>query len=245
MSLVLAFLTGSPGLACESARTRACLGAYAGAQEAVKAVEAKSKSSVERSLAAVEGALTTCKGAERHGEVDQLVKVKNELVAQIGALDRRAARAGKKEPTAEELEELAKNGDPECPRGQAYRPEGGKEIRCVGPQLAEMTATEARRYFENLGYRVQRPTETRLEVEHGAERTTLVYPSIDPGARPLCVIAVPAPGIPWLEALTRVTGANPARVKSPSGKVRLSQGELAYAVDEKNTVVRIGECPAR
>jgi hypothetical protein len=205
-------------------------------------VDPKSKPSVEQSLAAVEAALSTCRSAGRHGEVDQLVNVKTPLVAQVGALERRAARARRVEPTADELVRLQIEGDRVCPRGQAYRPEGGKEIRCIGPQVAEMTAAEARRYFENVGQRVKRPTETKLEVEHGAERTTLVYPSIDPGARPLCVVVVPAPGIPWLEALARTTGANPARIKAPSGTVRLAQGELAYAVDEQNVVIRIGEC---
>jgi hypothetical protein len=57
------------------------------------------------------------------------------------------------------------------------------------------------------------------------------------------VVLVPAPDIPWLEALTRATGANPARVKGSSGNVRLAQGELPYAVDEKNSVIRIGSCP--
>jgi hypothetical protein len=231
------------GLGCESPETKACLGSYASAQELVKGIDAKSRESVEKSLAAVEAALSSCRTAKRHGEVDQLLPVKNQLTAQVGALERRAARSARKKPTPDELRRLEKDGDPNCPKGQAYRPEGAKEIRCTGPQLAEMSSAEAGRYFDELGFRVTRPSPTKLEAERGAERTTFVYPSAAPGARPSCILLVPAPDIPWLEALTRTTGANPARVKTTSGKVKVAQGELAYAVDEKNNSIRIGDCP--
>jgi hypothetical protein len=237
------FLLSALLLGCESSETKGCLAAYARAQELVKAIDAKSKDSVHECLAGVELALASCRKAQRHGEVDQLVPVKNQLVAQRGALERRAARGNRKLPSAEELQRLEKEGDPTCPRGQAYRPEGAKEIRCTGPQLAEMTSRQAASYFEELGQRIQRPAPTRLVAERGAERTTFIYPSAAADARPDCVIVVPAPDIPWLEALTRTTGANPARVKTPTGNVRLAQGELPYAVDEKNNVIRVGNCP--
>lgn len=231
------------GLGCESPETKACLGAYAQAQEVVRNVDAKSIDSVQKSAAAVETALTTCRSANRHGEVDQLVPVKNQLAAQAGALERRAARGARKKLDPEELRRLSKEGDPNCPRGQAYRPEGGKEIRCTGPQLAEMSSADAQRYFDELGYRVRRPSPEKLEAERGAERTTFVYPSSAADARPSCVLLVPAPDIPWAEALTRATGANPAKLKQTTGKLELAQGVLAYAVDEKNASIRIGDCP--
>jgi len=229
-------------LGCESAETKACLTSYAAAQEKVNQVDAKSKPSVEASLASVEAALATCKQAQRHREVDQLVSAKNQLVAQVGALDRRAARKARKPPSADELRRLEKSGDPSCPKGQAYRPDGGKEIRCTGPQLAEMSANVAAKYFEELGFRVKRPTPSRVEAEHGAERTTLVYADPPGESAPRCVELVPAPNIPWLEALTRATGANPSKLKETTGKVKLAQGEMAYVVDEKNHIVKLGEC---
>ena len=237
-------LVGGTLLGCESAETKACLASYAAAQERVTKVEAKSKASVESSLTAVEAALATCKQAQRHGEVDQLVSAKNQLAAQVGALDRRAARKARRPPSAEELKRLEKEGDPNCPKGQAYRPDGGKEIRCTGPQLAEMTANAAAKYFEELGFRVKRPVSSRVEAEHGAERTTLVYADPPGDSAPRCIQLVPAPDIPWLEALTRATGANPSKLKTPTGKLKLAQGELPYVVDEKNNTIKIGDCPS-
>jgi hypothetical protein len=230
-------------LGCESAETKACLTSYAAAQERVNQVDAKSKASVEASLTGVEAALATCKQAQRHREVDQLISAKNQLVAQVGALERRAARKARKPPSPEELKRLEKEGDPNCPKGQAYRPEGAKEIRCTGPQLAEMSAGVAAKYFDELGFRVKRPVPSRVEAEHGAERTTLVYADPPGESAPRCIELVPAPDIPWLEALTRATGANPSKLKTTTGKVKLTQGELAYSVDEKNNIVKIGNCP--
>lgn len=243
MKVAGVLLVGAALLGCESAETKACLTSYAAAQEQVTKVDAKSKPSVEASLTGVEAALAACKRAQRHGEVDQLISAKNQLVAQVGALDRRAARKSRKAPSAEELKRLEKEGDPSCPKGQAYRPEGAKEIRCTGPQLAEMSANVAARYFEELGFRVKRPAPSRVEAEHGAERTTLVYADPPGDTAPRCIQLVPAPDIPWLEALTRATGANPSKLKSTTGKVKLTQGELSYVVDEKHNSIQLGDCP--
>ena len=177
--------------------------------------------------------------------------VKNQLLAQRGALERRAKRSTRKAPSAEELRRLEKEGDTSCPRGQAYRPLEGvdparkadaKEIRCTGPQIAEMTADQVTKYFDELGYRVTRPLPERVVAERGAERATFIYANAAGQVRPHCVIVAPAPDIPWLEALARTTGANPARIKSPTGTVRLAQGELPYTVDEKHVLIRIGDC---
>ena len=125
------------------------------------------------------------------------------------------------------------------------RPEGAKEIRCTGPQLAEMSAGVAARYFEELGFRVKRPAASRVEAEHGAERTTLLYADPPGSSAPRCIELVPAPDIPWREALTRATGVNPSKLKTASGQVKLAQGELPYVVDEKINAVKLGDCGDR
>lgn len=228
-------------LACESAETKRCLAAYEAAQGRVAKVEAKSKPSVSESLDAVEAALTACRTANRQGEVDQLTRARNELSAQVGALDRRARRKSSK-PSPEELARLQKEGDPSCPRGQAYRVKGAlQEIRCTGPHLVEMKLEQVRAHFEEQDYRVRAPSSTTLEVERGAERYTFYY-GAGPSAPPRCVVLVPAPGLPWAEALARATGANPSRLKNP-GTVRVGQGVLPFRVDEQKVIVRVGDCP--
>lgn len=230
------------GLGCQSAQGKACLAEYASAQKSVLAVEAKSSESVRTSLKAVEGALESCRSAGRHDEVEQLIQARNELSAQLGLLERRSKRKLRKEPTATEILELEKRGDPSCPRGQAYRHGTSKEIRCTGPQLLEMGFNDAKRYFEEQDYRVRSTSPTLLEAEHGAESYRLIYAKPNSPGPAACAVLVPAPGVPWEEALARASGANPGRLKNDR-TVRVRSDSVPYTVDEKNVIIRIGSCP--
>jgi len=229
--------------ACRSPEARACSEHYETAQQQVRAVDAKSETSVRASLVVVEAALTTCRTAQRLDFVEQLTKVRNELTGQLGLLERRAKRKPRRPPSAEELQKLEKEGDPTCPRGQAYKPEGAKEIRCTGPQLVEMTAAQARAHFEERDHRVKSVPPATLEVERGSERTTLIY-SAPGAASPDCVILFPPPGTTWQEAVSRATGANPAKLELGKA-IASAHGPLPFSVDEKDVVIRIGRCPAR
>jgi hypothetical protein len=234
--LVLAF----GGSGCDSPETKRCLAAYESAQARVLKVDPKSKASVGESLAAVESALAGCRTANRHTEVDQLIKAKNELAAQSELLERRARRKRAKVPTPEELRRLEREGDPSCPRGQAYRVEGSKDIRCTGPVLVEMTLPQAKAHFEELDYKIRTPAPTTLAVEHGAERYDFTYSRAE--GPPSCVVLTPAPGLPWQEAVARATGANPGRLKNP-GSLNTTRGPLVFTVDEAKVIIRLGECP--
>lgn len=229
--------------ACRSPEARACSDAYSVAQEKVRGVDAKSEPSVSASLSAVESALVTCRKAGRHDFVQELGRAKNELAGQLDLLARRAQRKPRRATSAAELEKLLKEGDPTCPRGQAYKPEGAKEIRCTGPQLVEMSADQARAHFEERDYRVKTAPPKTLEIERGSERVTMVYPASGASAPPDCVILFPPPGTTWQEAVARSTGANPARLE-PGKAISTARGPLPFAVDEKNVVIRIGRCPA-
>lgn len=229
------------GLSCESAQGKACLAGYAAAQTEVLEVDAKSSDSVGTSLQTVETALQACRAAGRHEEVEQLIKARNELSAQLGLLDRRAKRRLRKEPSPAEVAELEKRGDPNCPKGQAYRHKDSKEIRCTGRQLVELGFNKAKDYFEEQGYRVRSPSPTTLEAEHGAERYQFIYSSPASSDPATCVVLVPAPGVPWEEALARAAGANPRRLKDRT--VRIGSDQVPYTVDDKNVILRIGNCP--
>lgn len=238
----LVLLAGLAHVGCDDAQTKSCLSAYESAQGRILEVEAKSPESVSASLQAVEGALQACRAANRHQEVDQLIQARNELSAQKNVLERRARRKSKKEPTQEELAALERDGDPNCPRGQAYKQGGSKEIRCTGPHLIEMNLAQAKSYFEDGNFRVRSPSETTLEAEHGAERYTFIYGKAGTATPPSCVVLVPPPGVPWAEALARASGANPSRLK-PTGLLSLSGGNLPYTVDEEKVIIRVGDCP--
>jgi hypothetical protein len=226
---------------CESAATRVCSTEYAASQQRVLQVDSKSTESVRASLDAVKSALAACKSAQRNQEIDNLVKARNELSAQLEALERRAQRKPRRDLSPDELAKLQKDGDPSCPKGQTFRLENGKEVKCTGAQLFEMPRDDVKRYYEERGYRVKDTPPNAVTVERGAEKYTFTYPSGAASDRPSCVVLVPPQGMPWQEALSRATGKHPDKLEA-KGSIAAAQGELPYVVDEKNVVIRIGAC---
>jgi hypothetical protein len=229
-------------LGCESAAARTCSSEYAAAQQKVLSVDAKSKDSVSDSLVAVKSALAACRTAQRNEEVDNLIKARNELGAQLDALERRSKRKPRRDLSPEEMTELEKSGDPSCPKGQRYRlDKKRKDVECTGPELVEMPRDDLKRYYEERGYRVRDVPPNDVRIERGAEQYSYTYPSSAASARPTCAKLVPPHGMPWKEALARATGKHPDKLEA-KGTLTLAQGSLPYEVDEKNVVVRIGTC---
>ena len=215
---ILAALTSSFGIGCESAATRVCSTEYAASQQKVIQVDAKSADSVRASLEAVKTALAACKSANRNTEVDNLVKARNELGAQLEALERRAKRKPRRDLSPDELARLVKEGDPSCPKGQTFHLERTKEVKCTGPQLVEMQRDDVKRYYEERGYRVKDAAPNGVTIERGAEKYTFTYPSAAASDRPSCVVLVPPHGMPWQEALARATGKHPDKLE-PKGSI--------------------------
>jgi hypothetical protein len=148
--------------------------------------------------------------------------------------------------TPEQLESYVKSGDPNCPKGQAYSHKpSGKEIRCTGLRPAEMSRALAEKYFKGKGFRaIQGAPSERLSMESGAERYLFYYRDAAGSAPPYCLVLYPKPGIPWQEAISRLTGTSPEKLKL-GGTVTVSGNALAIAVDEKNVVVKLGDCPVQ
>ncbi len=215
------------------------------AQELVKNVDAKDPASLEASLAAVGQAIDACKAASRTSEVDALTRAKNELGAQVEYLKKRAARPERRKASPAELAALVASGDPSCPKGQAYKQEAsGKEIRCTGHELVDMTVAEATTYFNDRGYKVTAidapPT---LTAEYGAEKFVFTYAVPKDEHAPRCLTLYPAPGIPFQEATDRATGVLMRKIPK-DGVLKTSHGELPIHVDQTETtlVIRLGDC---
>jgi len=211
------------------------------AQAVVNQVDGKSLESVQRSLTAVTEAHAACEKAGLGSEREQLLKAKNELSAQINLLEARANRKKLQAPSADELARLVKNGDASCPKGQAYKPKNSKnEVRCTGPQLADMNLEALKQYFGQRQYKVTAPNADELRAEHGSE--LFVFTFGDPRAAPRCVTAYTPSGTSWQEAVARLTGADPDRLKM-NGAVK-SARELSLVVEHPTDqpTVRLGDC---
>lgn len=214
------------------------------AQALVTKVDSKSVPSLEESLAAVSDAHAACEKAKLGTEREQLLKAKHEISAQLNLLEQRANRKKLQAPNPEELARLIKSGDPDCPKGQAYKPKGSKdEVRCTGPQIADMGAQAVKAYYGDRRFKVttrDAPAEVRAEL--GSELYVFSYDKLaDPAPR--CVTAYAAPGLSWQEVTARLTGTPPEKLKLDA-PVKSGRGELQLKVehvDDKPTI-HLGNC---
>jgi hypothetical protein len=224
--------------------TRRCQSLMTTAQGIVNKVDSKDQSSVEQSLAAVETARAACEKAGRNTESDELVKAKNELQAHLDYMKRRAAQPKVEKLTPDQIAALVKNGDPSCPKGQAYKRSPTQEIHCTGPQIVDMNWKDADAYYTNRGYKItSTPSPPTLRAEYGAELVvfTFVAPNDDQPAK--CVAFYPPIGISSQEATARITGT-PMRKLENAKVVKTAHGERTLRVDQSETklIIYIGDC---
>jgi hypothetical protein len=214
------------------------------AQGIVNKVDGKSKASVEQSLSAVEAARAACEKAGRNTESDELVKAKNELKAHLDYMERKAAQPPVKKISAEEFAELAKKGDPSCPKGQAYRRSPTQEIRCTGPQIADMNWKAVEGYFGARGFKMTRSTTPpTIKAEYGAELYVFAFADANDDKPPRCLTYFPPPGMPWQEATGRITGTQMRKLENAKS-VHLERGDVPLRVDASDTklIVYVGDC---
>lgn len=225
------------GAACHERMTQA--------QAIVAKVDAKSIPSVRASLEAVNEAHALCEKAKLGTEREQLQSAKNQLLGQLDLLEQRASRKRLTAPSAEELAQLIKQGDPACPKGQAYKPKDSKsEIRCTGPQLVDMGMAALKQYYGDRKFKLkQQEAPAELRAELGSELYVFGFDkATDPAPR--CVTAYAAPGVSWQEVTARLTGTPPERLKL-GAPAQSGRGELAFSVEhaEDKPTIRLGRCP--
>ena len=224
--------------------TRRCHALMSSAQEIVKKVDGKDRASVEESLRAVDAARAACGEAGRTTEQGELGQARNELQAHLDYMTRKAAAPAPQKQTAEQLAALAQHGDPSCPKGQAYKRSPKEEIKCTGPQIAEMGWSKAEAYFTSRGYKITHtdapPT---LKVEYGGELVVFGYAAPREEGPPRCLTYYPPPGMSWQEGAGRMTGA-PMKKLENAKTVHMDRGEIALHVDqsESKLIVYLGEC---
>lgn len=229
--------------ACDP-NAKVCHERMTSAQAIVSQVDSKSVASLQQSLTAVSEAHAACEKAKLGDEREQLLKAKHEISAQLNLLEQRANRKKRQAPSADELARLVKSGDPTCPKGQAYKPKGGKdEVRCTGPQIADMSAAEVKAYYSDRHFKItsqDNPAEVR--AEQGSELYVFAYDKLGDAA-PRCVTAYAAPGLSWQELTARLTGMAPEKLKLDA-PVKSGRGELQLKVEHPTDkpTVRLGSC---
>lgn len=242
--VVLALLGLAP--ACRSEQAKSCIAEYDRAQVVVRGVQSTSIESLEESLAALDRALAECKAAGRGHEQDELTKAKNQISAHLDLVRKKAAR---KQPpqSPEQIARLAKEGDPKCPKGQFYKHRvSGKDIRCTGPQMVDMTWSQAESYFRSRGYKVSsRANPPEVRAEYGAELYVFSFAKEQDASAPRCLTIHPAPEASWQEATARATGVQPSRLEA-NEPVRVAGREVPLKVEVApgKQLIRLGSCGA-
>lgn len=216
------------------------------AQEIVKSVDGKDLASVERSLSSVEAALADCTAAGRTSEGEELLKARNQLLGHAEHMKKKASQPPRQKLAPEQLAAFEKTGDPNCPKGQAYKQEkSGKEIRCSGPQVVDMPWPKAEEYFRNRGYKLTvTDSPAVLKAEYGAELFVFEYDARNSASPPRCLSVYPPPGQSWQEATSRVTGNRPDRLTKEK-PVTSARGNLPLRVEEEGEsklIVHLGSC---
>jgi hypothetical protein len=213
------------------------------AQGVVSGIDSHSLDSLKGALPPLDAALDACEKAKLGEEHGKLLEAKHQITAQIELLERKAARKSGPALSAADLERVQKEGDPSCPKGQAYKHAGmDKEIRCSGPQLVDMPLDAVKAYFGARNYKLTvSENPTRVRAEFGAE--LFVFTFDEPGAGAKCLELYPAPNIPWREAVGRATGVRLDKLKN-GGTIAARRGELALDVEDtaQKQLARIGDC---
>jgi hypothetical protein len=236
--LALAALAG-----CKDAQK--CRSDLATAQEVVSSVDSKSIESLTRAVTALDTAIAQCDKAGLGPERSKLVEAKNQIGAHRALLERKAAQKKRAAPSADELDQLVKDGDPSCPKGQGYKlGAAAKEIRCTGAQLVDMGMEAVKEYFSSRRFKVQvTDNPPRLRAEFGAELYVFTFdkPNDTGGAK--CLLLYPAPGVRWQEAVARATGMPLDRVK-PGKSVKAARGELLIGAEDtaQKQTAKLGDC---
>jgi hypothetical protein len=233
-------------LGCQSDATKRCQALLTSALPGVTNVDAKTTDAVHAALDASEAARAACAEAGRQDEHDQLLKAKNQLVGHLDYMKKHANAKENAKLTPEQIETLVKQGDPDCPKGQAYKHHAsGKEIRCRGPQIVDLGYASAKEYWEGRGFKTKASTSPpSLTFEYGAELYVYEYDSVGDTRGPGCLTMYPAPGIPWIEATARATGVQPRLLMKENGTVQTARGRVPLVVDEGESklTIFIGAC---
>lgn len=226
--------------------TKECHKRMGAAQTELDGLEASSLDALDRGLRAVKDAENACREAGRDEETKKLGEAAMRIEGQIELVKNRQAERAQRKRTPEQIAKLVKDGDPECPKGSAYKHrDSGKEIRCTGMLPIDMGFAQAKKYFAAAGYRFPEHDDPKsLVAEQGSERVVFRYRSPTDAAPAPCVMIYPRSDRSWQEMVSRLTGTSPEKLK-PGEAVKAGARSLPLAVEDtdKKVLARLGDCP--
>ncbi len=154
-------------------------------------------------------------------------------------------RPKRKKLNQNEIDELVRSGDSDCPRGMAYNIEGtDRTVKCVGLLPVRMSWHKTVDYYTKRGYHVvTTDSPPSVRAEHGAELNVFVFSKREDPSPATCLTIYPEPSVPWQEAVARVTGVPLPRIKL-GAPLPMPDGKLPMRIDEgkDKLVIHLGQC---
>ena len=216
------------------------------AQTELDGLEASSLDALDRGLRAVKDAENACREAGRDEETKKLAEAALRIEGQIELVKSRQAEREARKRTPEQIAKLVKEGDPDCPKGSAYKHrDSGKEIRCTGMLPVDLSFAQAKKYFTAAGYRFPAHDDPNtLVAEQGSERFVFRYRRPNDSAPAACVMIYPRSDRSWQEMVSRLTGSPPEKLE-PGKPVKAGTRSLSLSVEDtdKKVLARLGDCP--
>lgn len=214
-------------------------------QQALLDMDKTSVDSVENALTLIDQTLSACEKAGRREEVSDIRDARRQVSAHLKALEERAHRPERKKLSPQELAQLEKRGDPDCPKGQGYEhPQSEKMIRCTGKQLVQMPWSQAVEHFQKRGYKIrERQDPPGFKAEFGARAYEFTYEAPDSPSAPKCLVVTGKPRVAWQEIVARTTGVHPDRLDREK-PVPMPGRALPWELegDPGQWTVRLGDC---
>ena len=239
-----ALLTVGSVWGCNPFEFKKCRDLMSASQQVLIDMDDQKADDVAQSLSSVQATIQVCEGVAGDADVAKLRDAQAKLEKQLAGLRARGTQKERPPQSPEELAQLVKEGDRGCPRGQTYEHRQNKlVIRCTGPQLVEMSWSDAvEQFHERRGF-AQKADGATLKFESGAEVVTFQFKSPQSAAPASCISVVGAPGIAWQELVARATGVQPRMMKL--GRPLLTRwGTIAVLVEgtAEQFVVKLGGC---
>jgi len=233
-------------VACNPFKFKECRDHMGSSQQVLLDMDDQKTDDVQKSLLAVQSAVSACDGVAGDADVAKLRDAEGKLTKQLAGLRARAVPKARPQLSADELARLKSNGDPDCPRGQEYEhPQNKQRIRCTGPQVIEMNAAQAIQQFnERRGYSLHTEGAT-LRFESGAEVVEFSFKEPRSPSAARCVSITGEPGIAWQELVARASGVQP-RVMKLGKPLTTARGPVPLLVEGggEQFVVKLGTCPS-
>lgn len=240
---MLVLLAVAASVGCKSQAEKECDKLVKQSEVSLLSMNPTDEASVTATLGELKEALSACRAA-KSPEVSEIEEGLKNVEHHLRRLESGEVKPPPPPPGAEELSDLEKNGDPGCPRGQAYQhPILKKQILCKGPLMIEHNYEQVVEYFQK--HRVEAAKkDAMLRGAQAGVAYTFKFDQVESKQGPLCLtLDAPKEKKPE-ELIAFATNVPIAKIDVTKPTLLVDDQEVAVKVTtgESGTSVVLGNC---